>query len=362
MPAEVLELTCDGDHHAMGAQQGALLAARPIFDDLASILDLWGRSPRRRLLRLPLPALAWLLAHAGRRTTRRRFGELVPRQRARLEGLASGGALSPHQVYLATTLELMFAAAASAGAVTVAVGPRRSADGTPFLVKNIDAPAGRPGPYLVRHNHPDGALADHDLTDIAMAGSLDGVNEAGLALSCNHRIFSSPGSARVPPSLLCKELLERCETVDQCLRHIQRWPATQSSLLTLIDRGGGLAEVDITDRVQVQRPGDLSIQANHGLTGAQAWPAWRRPLPGKLGHDGLGPSRQRQRRLTALLGDEPLTRARLAAALADHDGAPRDASVCRHGSYLKTRCQLILNCEDATIDVRPGLPCGAGGH
>ena len=226
-----------------------------------------------------------------------------------------------------------------------------------MLVKNLGAPAKRLMPYLVRKNFPAGAIADLDLTDPGMAGCLDGVNAAGLAISCNHRAYPQLGASRIPPSLLCKEILEQCEDVDQALQKVKTWPPTKPSLLLLMDRKGMIASVDISERIEVQRPKGLAIHTNHGQTIDPPWPWWRPLLPGPLGYNERPSSGQRRNRMAALLQNQHITVQDLKQALADHDSEPGDLSICRHGSYLSTRCSVILYPGQSSMEILKGAPC-----
>jgi predicted choloylglycine hydrolase len=233
----------------------------------------------------------------------------------------------------------------------VAVGPERSASGEPLLAKNLDASSRRLSPYVVRRNKPHEGLTDIDLIDPGMTGCLDGINEAGLTLSCNHRVLSSFRLGSVPPSLLCKELLEGCESVEQAIRQIESWPSIRPTLLLLMDRTGDIATVDFSDRVDVRRTRGMAILTNHGTV--ETTSSWRRPW-GAAESDS---SHRRQQRMASLLQHESISLPELKQALADHEDGPGDLSICRHSDHLSTQCSVIFSPQRASMEISRGASC-----
>jgi len=68
-------------------------------------------------------------------------------------------------------------------------------------------------------------------------GLLDGVNHAGLALSITFGGAPTTGEGFSIP-IICRYLLEVCETVDEALVHLQRLPINAAQNMTLVDRSG----------------------------------------------------------------------------------------------------------------------------
>ncbi|MBS6955744.1 MAG: linear amide C-N hydrolase [Enterocloster asparagiformis] len=100
----------------------------------------------------------------------------------------------------------------------------------------------------------------------------DGVNEHGLAAGLT---FMYP--TRIAPGfnagLLVRYILERCGTVAEAVKALERLPVGSAQAITLADRGGDAAVVECNCRrmevIRPERPGAV-FAANHFVTGALA--------------------------------------------------------------------------------------------
>jgi predicted choloylglycine hydrolase len=159
------------------------------------------------------------------------------------------------------------------------------------------------GPLLVRNYDFDpalleGVIARTELTRpvIGMSdciwGVLDGVNDAGLAMSLafGGRRATAPGFAM---PLVVRYLLELCETTEEAVSTLARLPVQASYNLTILDRAGEA----VTAHVAPDRPlslGRALVATNHQHT--VEWPEHARAVR----------SEERERRMLELLADRDL--------------------------------------------------------
>jgi predicted choloylglycine hydrolase len=212
-------------------------------------------------------------AHA-RRMLQERMPELVPAWERMVE-LAGGGDL------VARMLSLY--------------------DPPPLLTGCSQAVFARPEPLLVRNYDFDpakleGVIYASELTGRRVLGMrdclwglLDGINDAGLAVSLafGGRRALGPGFA-VP--LVVRYLLEVCETTAEALATLERLPVQAAYNLTIVDRGGAAATAQIgPDRPPAVAP--VAVATNHQEK--LEWPE----------HATAFASVERERRLLELLGD-----------------------------------------------------------
>jgi predicted choloylglycine hydrolase len=162
----------------------------------------------------------------------------------------------------------------------------------------------RPEPVLVRNYDFDPALLEGVIARTALTGRrvigmsdclwglLDGVNDAGLAMSLafGGRRATAPGFAM---PLVVRYLLELCDTTDQAVATLARLPVQASYNLTMVDRTGAA----VTAHVAPDRPlstGRALVATNHQH--AVEWPEHARAVR----------SEERERRVLDLLADEEL--------------------------------------------------------
>jgi predicted choloylglycine hydrolase len=174
--------------------------------------------------------------------------------------------------------------------------------GSPPLVSGCSqAVFGRGQPVLVRNYDFDPALLEGVIAATALTGRrvigmsdclwglLDGINDAGLAVSLafGGRRAAAGGFA-VP--LVVRYLLETCETTAQAVHALARVPVQASYNLTIVDRGGDA----VTSCISPDRPPALArlpVATNH--QGGVEWPD----------HATATASVEREARLIELLDD-----------------------------------------------------------
>jgi predicted choloylglycine hydrolase len=159
-----------------------------------------------------------------------------------------------------------------------------------------------PEPVLVRNYDFDAALFEGVIHSSALTGRrvigmtdclwglLDGMNEAGLAVSLAFGGRRVTGEGFAVP-LVVRYLLEVCETTDEALRVLGRLPVQAAYNLTLLDgRGEAVTSCIAADRAP-ERRGNAAVATNHPHT--VEWPL----------HARVTNSVEREQRILALLGD-----------------------------------------------------------
>jgi len=182
-------------------------------------------------------------------------------------------------------------------------------DPPPVVTGCSQAVFSRPEPMLARNYDFDPALLEGVIRASAFTGRrvigmsdclwglLDGINDAGLAVSLafGGRRETGPGFA-VP--LLVRYLLETCETTEQSVATLERIPVQASYNLTILDRAGLAA----TARLGPDRPLALApvpVATNH--QDSVEWPE----------HATAVASVERERCLLELVGDPGASEQRL---------------------------------------------------
>jgi predicted choloylglycine hydrolase len=221
----------------------------------------------------PQPGLRW----------QRRFDELWPDYRAwflrdgdaaRPTYAVARGMLAAHMPELVPTWERLVELAGGGDVAARML----SLYGSPPLVSGCSqAVIARPEPVLVRNYDFDPALLEGVIASTALTGRrvigmsdclwglLDGINDAGLAVSLafGGRRATREGFA-IP--LVVRYLLEVCETTRQALEALRRLPVQASYNLTILDRRGATATVYIApDRAPVIAAASLATNHQHGV-------------------------------------------------------------------------------------------------
>ena len=167
----------------------------------------------------------------------------------------------------------------------------------PMLVRNYDYPASRLEGivYLTRW----GERRVIGMSD-CLWGLLDGVNDAGLAVSLTFGGRPDVGEG-FAISLVVRYLLETCDTVAEARAALERVPVHAPQNLSLLDRTGA----HVTAYVGPGRPVrfvDTPATTNH--QGTVEWPEYARAIR----------TEERERCVLDLLDDDGMTRARLVDA------------------------------------------------
>ena len=228
---------------------------------------------------------------------------------ARPSYLACRQALQTHMPELVPTWERLVELA---GGGDIAARMLSLYDPPPLVSGCSQAVFARTEPLLVRNYDFDPALLEGVITRTELTGRpvlgmsdclwglLDGINDAGLALSLafGGRRVTAPGFAM---PLIVRYLLELCATTEHAVAVLARLPVQASYNLTIVDREGHA----LTAHVAPDRPpsiGRALLATNHQDT--VEWPE----------HAQAVRSEQRERRILGLLADPGLDDDRFVAA------------------------------------------------
>jgi predicted choloylglycine hydrolase len=168
---------------------------------------------------------------------------------------------------------------------------------TPVLVRNYDYPASRLEGivYLTRWS----GKRVIGMSD-CLWGLLDGINDAGLAVSLTFGGRRDVGDG-FAISLVLRYLLETCDTVTEASAALARIPVHAPQNVTLLDRSGGFVTAYVGPG---REPEFHAVAATTNHQGKVEWPEYARAIR----------SVERERHVCALLDDPRLTRERFIAA------------------------------------------------
>jgi predicted choloylglycine hydrolase len=169
--------------------------------------------------------------------------------------------------------------------------------GAPTLVRNYDYPASRLEGIVSLTRWSDRRVIG---TSDCLWGLLDGMNDAGLAVSLTFGGRPDVGDG-FAISLVVRYLLETCDTVAAAREALARIPVHAPQNLTLLDRSGEY----VTAYVGPGRPPRFrAIAATTNHQGKVEWPEYARAIR----------TEERERCLLDLLADERITRERFVDA------------------------------------------------
>ncbi len=346
------------------------------------------RESLRRLEALRLEQPWWLpyplfLKLAERKTERSFVAALRqsnPAMLARLEGIAEGSGLPLRSLCLMNAVEAFLGSvegktvAAPTGACSsLAVRGAYSRTGEPMIARNFDYPPLLQPFYMLRESRPRGGFRSLDFAVAPQAGTVDGVNEKGLAMTLDYAFVIDPGAPNPLVTMLIAEALAACATVTEAVHRITARPRWGAGLLMLADATGDVASVELSNtRSGVRRPApgtDWLLVTNVCQcpeTSAVQVPesaAYSEKAPGPLrGASVLQPHAVRARRIEELVRKQTsLGPDELAVIMADHgpSGAPDGTSPCVHTQYFNTTASLQWFPARRSVRVAYTWPCQA---
>ena len=356
----VQEISCNGTPYEMGVAQGARFA-RELRTALEVIKHL-------EAVRLAKPRLVPLVAHLrcaeflAARYLRRAFQTAPLSSADRLKGIAAGAQLPIRKIALCAGLEPVLSnlrrsicAVPPCGCSAVGVTGAASVDSTPMLAHNFDyLPVVQPF-YVIRGSNPRDGLRSVELTLMPLPGAISGLNEAGLAVTCNYAYAADSSDVAGPPiTMLISEALLFCRTVSELSRFLQRTPRSGGGLLLAADDSGRIAALEISNTLvrECEPVRDRLFRSNryrHPDVASHEIPAdahygERAPviLRGERVHES---SDRRDAALEQLLhGRERFTAGDLQTLMSDHgpDQHPSAHSICVHGDYWHTTASIQL--------------------
>jgi Acyl-coenzyme A:6-aminopenicillanic acid acyl-transferase len=371
-----LDVVCSGEPYEMGRQQGATLRDR-IRDALAAVSSLEAFRLRKPTW-LPFPLFRRLAEHKSSRfvSAGRRNADVAAFER--LAGIAEGAGIHGRRVQLFAALEAMMSdvcgtTAAAPGCSAVALSPNASSSGRPVVAHNFDyLPLVQPF-YTLRESRPTGRLRSLEFTAAPLAGSIDGVNEAGLAITCNYAYVTDRADPAPTITMMISEALADCRSVDEAVAFLGGRPRFGGGILMLADAGGDVASLELScTRSAVRRPEPGEDRLFHTnllhcaeMKAVEISPTARhtqrapRALRGVRLHES---SERRNDRFRNLLFErDRLSTDDLHAIMSDHgeSGVPDRGTICMHSDYWTTTACVQLMPVERAIHVSYSTACTA---
>lgn len=373
----VVEATCRGSARAMGIAQGDAVRSK-IHGAIAALAEL-------EAFQLQKPW--WLPFGLFRRVAERKAGGFVRQGLAddrapfaeRLAGLAEGSGTGFRQLALLNVLEgvlsdlsdttcLPVEAACSA----VALRGAASQTGEPIVAHNFDyLPLVQPF-YIVRRSEPTDGLRSLEFTVAPLCGTVDGINEAGLAVVYNYAYSVDAAPPAPTLSMVLSDVLARCRTVDEAVAFLgsaRRWGG---GILMLADADGRIASLEISKtESRARSPGDAHEFLCHTnryrtasmrcveLAGAATYTDHApRALRGRRVHQSAD---QRDARFAQRLTGKALSPDDLAALMSDHgpDDTPSADTICMHSDYWHTTACVQLFPASRRMRISYSTACAA---
>ncbi len=367
-----------GEPRVLGLQQGAALSR-----DVRAALEVLVGSEAFDLMRPRLVPRRLFRALALRKGERLLSGPALrarPELHARALGIAEGAGVPPRSVWLIHAAELLLAGVdwrvrppPLASCSTLAVrGPRSREGGA--IHHAFDYPD-FVRPFLaVRESRPAHGHASLDFTVAPLAGTIDGVNDAGLAITTNYAFTTDAAPAPVPNTLAVAAALERCATTAQAVDFLSRHARGGGGLLMIADASGDVASLELSGTLVAVRqpPAGEDALVHTNLLATEALRAVEVPREAVYAERNVAALRgarvhrsaeQRQAALERRLAERagPLGAADLLALFSDHGATPGgdDDSLCRHGPYWTTAATLQLLPRERRLRVAFDAPCRA---
>jgi len=189
----------------------------------------------------------------------------LPEHLAEVDALATESQMEEPEAVLAQCfLDLSVKAACS----TITLPASAAPDHVGRFARNLDFPslniADKYSTVFVYH--PTGRYAFVSIGWPGMIGVLSGMNEHGLCLANMEVPRSTRLPGAMPYTLLYREALERCKTVNEAVELITKTPRQSANNLMLMDAAGDRAVLEITpEGVAIRRAGPSQplISTNH---------------------------------------------------------------------------------------------------
>ena len=330
---------------------------------------------------MPHSAFVRLAERRATKLWRSAVASAAPEMAERVQGIADGAGVRAGSLHLLNILEPLMADLNDVtvipplgGCSALAVSGERSATGEPMLVRNFDyLPLIQPF-YTMRDTRPANGMRSLDFTCVPLGGAIDGINEAGLCITCNYAYVRDEPAHAGTITMAIGDALARCRSVREAAEFLAGRSRWGGGMLMLADESGDVASLELSNsRSELRRP----TASDHGVvfhTNRFQTPTMREievlpqatftkraptPLRGRVVHDSAD---ARHARLTELTSHaKPLTIDTVSTVMADHgdQGEPSSNSLCMHSDYWNTTATLQLFPRTRTMRVAFDSACRA---
>ncbi len=374
----VIDVVCAGTPFEMGREQGSRLRER-ILAALESVSELEAfRLQRPRWM--PFVVFRRLAEYKASRFMQRALCQTRISAAERLAGIAEGATVPRRKLDLFFALEAVLSqldretvSSVNAGCSAVAVTSSAAESGEPIVAHNFDyLPLVQPF-YVLRESHPKSKLRSLEFTVAPLCGAVDGINEAGLCITCNYAYVTDHGEAAPTMTMLVSECLAECRTVNEAVERIAGTARFGGGILMLADSRGKIASLEISSTrsfVREPLPGKNRLCHTNRFRSADmkcvelesdACYAGRSPrvLRGLPVHES---SDRRDARFEQLLEfRDCFSAAELHKIMSDHGETEvaSNGTICMHSDYWYTTASLQLFPSERKIRVAYDTACNA---
>ena len=150
---------------------------------------------------------------------------------ARMQGIAEGAGLPLRSVCLMNAMEAFIGSVEGRTVVpplgacsALAVRGTRSRTGEPIIARNFDYPPLFQPFFMLRESRPRDGFRSLDFAVAPQAGTVDGVNEKGLAITLNYAFVTDSAPPNPLITMLIADALASCATVTEAVRRITASP------------------------------------------------------------------------------------------------------------------------------------------
>jgi hypothetical protein len=212
----------------------------------------------------------WLPYAAFRRLAERKAADSLVESLAhhdremldRIRGIAEGSGRSLQTTCLFNVLESLMSSVQEqtvtpglCACSALGIRGARSATGEPILARNFDYLRLVQPFYFLRDSRPAGGFRALEFTTAPMAGTVDGINEHGVAITFNYAFVKDASNCAVPISMGITSALATCKTAAEAAEQIAHRPRWGAGILMLADAQGDLISLELSNtRHAIRRP------------------------------------------------------------------------------------------------------------
>lgn len=295
-----------------------------------------------------------------------------PQQMERLEGIADGSESEKNLILAIHFAEILSGDMKSfldlKGCTSILVKPEITETNEVLAGKNYDFPHFLRDFQILRISRPKNRYASICLTQNAIVGNHNGMNEHGLiilyTIAFPAKDFSLDGT---PITILIEETLETCRTSDEAVSFLKTTLRGNGAILGIIDKEANIFILETSRNHFVKRKlkEDFAIHTNKYLTEEMIEidtpsKAVYKNIPG-MEDIRLHESSERRysRARDLILSEEIINQNTLKRIFNDHgeDNLPSDNTICRHGIFWETLGSIIFNPHQKKVFCLIGNPC-----
>ncbi|MDB4624968.1 C45 family peptidase [Rubripirellula sp.] len=371
------QVACYGDARELGRQQGEALR-----ENIRSAISTIGELEAFRLMKPGLMPMRWFRRLAevkADRFMKTAFRKAPGDFEQRFLGICEGANLPAPKLALCCLLEAVMSDLTrssqqrpngmQAGCSAIAVTGEASKDGAARVMHNFDHVPVVQQFFVVRRSRPVGKLRSVEFTLSPLLGAVDGVNEAGLGVTCNYAYVTDSMSAGPTITMLISRVLSEATNVEQAIEIISSQDRVGGGLLMLADAAGAITSLEVSNsRVQTRSPRQGIVFHTNRLQcvsmasveiGADACYDKRAPnlLRGKRVHESA--DLRSNAIQNAVKGKGPLSLDDMHGILSDHAHGKSCNSLCMHGGYWSTTACTQLMPRERKLRVAFANSCQA---